>query len=349
MAALRSQFHLTQNMTTRPATSSATRASLLREVSKVSEQTLAAIADSRAAQARLAEAQATKDGLRQQMASAESELHAVKTQRRAEQENDAELTGLQRAVSTVTLKRQRLIADAKAARKDRDAARGEEREKLLFRLGAAVEVGRATGDLIIPGMPPWHPDVTALAVDAELLWKSASSQTEVVRDLVEAALACNDSALAPSTGADAASAPASLAAGSIYATLGAKALAGDCEKALKALSDLERDRSALLERTQRMLDSVSSSGSSSSEENGGERPLSADIDEAPLGGVAALLAVLETHLSMANALCCASLRAAAPCEESERSIEAAGGPRSAAGSMDSALESGDWQDAHSDG
>jgi hypothetical protein len=181
------------------------RGALLKDISRLSTEILAGSSRLASATERLTHESAQKAALVERIAQAEAELAAVEAQKAAESANDAELTGLQRAVSAMTMRRQELIKQTKQARSDRDRARDEAVGGYYARLGAECEQRLAAGalaaseggpadgrgpPLVVPASAAasWSPDALRLLGEADALWKRASNHGVVTRELVDAAL-----------------------------------------------------------------------------------------------------------------------------------------------------------------
>ena len=188
------------------AAPSSGRGALLRETNRLTSDVLEQHARLRAAAARLAEEAAQRAELQERLAAAEAEHAAAERQRADESANDGELVGLQRAVGAATLRRQELIKATKVARAERDRARDESQAAYYARLGAeyesaavartggAAEAAGAAGPAgaASGGAVAWTPEATRLLAEADALWRRASNQGVITRDLVEAALLLAD-------------------------------------------------------------------------------------------------------------------------------------------------------------
>jgi hypothetical protein len=139
--------------------------------------------------------------LLERIAAAEAEHAAAERQRQYESANDAELVGLQRAVASATLKRQELIKQTKSARSDRDRAREESLSAYYSRIGAEFESALVTGSgqasRAFEQSVPWTPDALRLLSDTEGVWRRASNQGIITRDLIEGTLALANLQLKP--------------------------------------------------------------------------------------------------------------------------------------------------------
>ena len=177
------------------------RGYLLRETNLLSSQILSQHVRFSEAGVRLEKETVQRSSLLERIAAAEAEHAAAERQRQYESANDAELVGLQRAVASATLKRQELIKQTKSARSDRDRAREESLSAYYSRIGAEFESALVTGSgqasRAFEQSVPWTPDALKLLSDTEGVWRRASNQGIITRDLIEGTLALANLQLKP--------------------------------------------------------------------------------------------------------------------------------------------------------
>lgn len=171
------------------------RGSLLRDINRMSTDIMTLTERAKVATSRLDEESATKTDLIDKIAKAEAEHTSVEKQKAAESANDSELVALQRAVASLTVRRQDLIKQTKSARAERDAAREEatilhyQRSGLQLETALAQHSSGSVPSVSLQVSPAiWTEQSLALLAEAESLWKKASNQSTITRDLLELAL-----------------------------------------------------------------------------------------------------------------------------------------------------------------
>jgi len=179
------------------------RGYLLRETNRLSSDILAQHSRVKEAGLRLEKETIQRSSLLERIAAAEAEHAAAERQRQHESANDAELVGLQRAVASVTLRRQELIKQTKTARSERDRAREENLSAYYSRIGAEFESALVTGSVQASSKSSfeqsvqWTPEALRLLTDTEAVWRRASNQGIITRDLIEGTLALANLQLKP--------------------------------------------------------------------------------------------------------------------------------------------------------
>lgn len=178
-----------------------TRGQYLREINRLSTEILTAQETLKTATDTLLQESQQKQLLIEKISTAESELQSVEKTKAMESVADGELVTLQRAVASMTAKRQDFIRLTKAARTDRDNAREESLSLYYQRHGMELEhiiATQASHSSPLSSVPSllstgiWNTDILKLYSEVENLWKRTSNQGIITRELVDTCLFFNE-------------------------------------------------------------------------------------------------------------------------------------------------------------
>lgn len=315
-----------------------TRGGLLRDINRLSTDILNQHDRLKKSSERLAAEGATKAALLEKLAKADAEYAAVDAQKQAESANDSELVGLQRAVSTMTLKRQELIKLTKSARSDRDKSKEDVANGYYARLGAeyeqkiasvstcadsnggvhanAINNNKATASQLPPA-PAWSPEALKFLTEADAQWKRASNQSVITRDIVDAALQLSDlqmidgrgegSARSAGRGADEASGSAAAqlsAAGtsSMYSLTGQQSLLNDARKSIELLAEVLESCKGLNDKVRARQTLAGAGSGTTASRRPTQAASAADAATAAFEAVIALIALIKQNATAQRVL-----------------------------------------------